>query len=116
MKHLTTGNLAWLAAYLLVMASVVGGVTAFRDWALHTFDTPAARAEWQTWRDEATKQAASDGPVKRRIPKSGEPPALRLMRDYFVTCEVLAVVLSSALFATFAFLLRGALRKTAKES
>ena len=115
MKHLTPANLAWLVAYLFVMASVVWGVFLFRDWATNTFDTPAARAEWQTWRDAAKKQTTPDGPVQRREPKSPEPPALRLMRDYFVTCELLAVVLSSALFATFAFLLRGALRPARRE-
>jgi hypothetical protein len=47
--------------------------------------------------------------VKRREPKSAEPPALVLMRDHFAVCLSLAVVLSSVLFGTFMFFVRGAL-------
>jgi hypothetical protein len=49
-------------------------------------------------------------PVKRRPPKSPQPPALLLMRDYFGVCLALAIVLSSVLFATFMFFVRGAFK------
>jgi len=46
--------------------------------------------------------------VKRRAPKSAQPPALVLMRDYFAVCLGGALVLSTVLFATFMMLVRGA--------
>ena len=51
----------------------------------------------------------SAGPVKRREPKSLEPPALVLMRDHFAVCLGLALLLSTVLFGTFMFFVRGAL-------
>jgi hypothetical protein len=51
--------------------------------------------------------------VKRRAPKSAEPPALVLMRDYFAVCLALAIVLSTVLFGTFMFFVRGALQQNA---
>ena len=49
------------------------------------------------------------GPVKRRVPKSAEPPALKLMRDHFGVCLGLSLVLSSVLFGTFMIFVRGAI-------
>ena len=55
-------------------------------------------------------------PVKRRVPKSAEPPALVLMRDYFAVCLAIAVVLSSVLFGTFMVLVRGAMSSRARSA
>jgi hypothetical protein len=102
--------LPWLLAYLLLMALVIGSVYYARRQALAIYGTGQAQAEWDAWRDEARKMADQPSPVKRRVPQSPEPPALVLMRDHFAACLALALVLSTVLFATFMFFLRGALK------
>jgi len=105
--------LPWLLAYLLLMAPVIGGVYYARRQALAIYGTGQAQAEWDAWRDEAKKMAGQPSPVKRRVPASAQPPALVLMRDHFAVCLGLALVLSTVLFATFMFFLRGAVAVTA---
>jgi len=106
---LTPTNLAWLAAYIVTLALVIAGTNYLRSIALATYGTPQAQTEWDDWREDAKKLAEQPYPVKRRVPKSVEPPALVLMRDYYGICLAIAVVLSSVLFATFMILARGAL-------
>jgi hypothetical protein len=106
----SVASLIWLAAYVAVMALVVGGLLYGRSQAIAVYGSGEAQQQWDTWRDDAKEMAAGAGPVKRREPKSAEPPALVLMRDHFLACAALAVLLSSVLFATFMFFLRGALQ------
>lgn len=105
---LTAGNFAWLLVYIATMAGVVGGLAVARRQALADFDSPEAQAQWQTFRD-SMKRIADDpeAPIDRRVPKSEEPPTLRLLRDYFGTVVLLAWLLCSALFATLMFMIRG---------
>ena len=102
-------TLLWLLMYIVMLAAVIGGMLYVRGLAREVYGTPEAQAEWNAWRDEAKKMADEPNVVQRRMPKSAEPPALVLMRDYFVVCLVLAIVLSSVLFGTFMMLVRGAL-------
>jgi hypothetical protein len=75
-------SLAWLLAYITVMALVCGGMAYGRWQAFHTYGTPAEQINWRMWRiDTAVEQAYGTGPVQRKTPKSDEPPALVLMRD-----------------------------------
>jgi hypothetical protein len=99
----------WLLAYVAVLALVAGGIFYSRAQALATYGTLAAQDEWDQWRSDAKEMTTGAGPVKRREPKSLEPPALVLMRDHFTACLGLALVLSSVLFGTFMFFVRGAL-------
>jgi hypothetical protein len=102
-------SLGWLLAYLGVMALVCGGLAYGRWQALPTYGSSTAQTEWDTWRSDAKDMALGAGPVKRREPKSPEPPALVLMRDHFAACLGLALLLSTVLFGTFMFFVRGAL-------
>ena len=99
-------KVAWLAVYLLTMAGVVSGIFALRQRTLAAMSTPEARAEWDAWRTEATKQS-TEGPVRRRIPKSIEPPALVLMRDYFPIMLTGGVFFTTLLFIALAWAIRG---------
>ncbi|HEX5102891.1 MAG TPA: hypothetical protein VFV87_03720 [Pirellulaceae bacterium] len=101
----------WLVAYVALVAAVAGLMFRARGSMLAIYGTDAAQAEWDAWREDAREMASGSGPVKRREPKSAEPPALVLMRDYFAACLGLAVLLSSVLFGTFMVFLRGALRQ-----
>jgi hypothetical protein len=102
-------TLFWLLAYFAMIAAVTGAIVRLRASAFAVYGTSEAQAEWDAWRADAKKLADGAGPVKRRMPKSQEPPALVLMRDYFAVCLAGAVLLSSVLFGTFMVLVRGAL-------
>jgi hypothetical protein len=107
--RLRTIDLVCLALWIALVAAVVGGLFYARSRVMAAYGTDQAQAEWETWREDAKSQAEGKGPVKRRVPKSAEPPALVLMRDYFAVCVVIAVALSSILLGTLIFLVRGAL-------
>lgn len=102
-------TLFWLLIYLAILAAVAGAMFWVRGSALAVYGTPAAQAEWDTWREDAKQLAEDTGPVKRRFPKSAQPPALVLMRDHFAVCLGLALVLSTVLFGTLMLFVRGAL-------
>lgn len=107
-------SLAWLLAYITVMALVCGGMAYGRWQAFHTYGTEAEQMNWRTWRiDTAIEQTHGTGPVQRKTPKSDEPPALVLMRDYFAVCLGGSLLLSSVLFGTFMIFIRGALTEPA---
>jgi hypothetical protein len=107
-KGLRPALFVWLAVYLLLVTSIVAGMLYLRRATLATLDTPAARAEWQAWRD-APPNVKTDLPVRRRRPPSEEPPALVLMRDYFGAMMTAAVVFGSLLFGVIVLAARGAL-------
>ena len=109
----TPSNLRWLMAYLLTLAILVLVVMYTRTQVLATFGTPQATAEWQAWREAAGKQTQR-GPVRRRMPKSPEPPALVLMRDHFAVVMTAAVVFGSLLFATFMIAVRGVMARSTR--
>ena len=102
-------SLGWLFAYLTMLCLVLGGMYYARGQLLTVYGTADAQQDWDQWRDDAQRRAEGTGPVKQRVPKSVEPPALVLMRDYFTACVGLALLLSSVLFATFMFFVRGVL-------
>jgi hypothetical protein len=103
-------GLAWILAYLAMLALVVGGLVYARQQALAVYGSEQAQADWDQWRGDSQKMSEQPSPVRRRPPRSTEPPALVLMRDHFAICLGLAVVLSSVLFGTFMFFLRGVLK------
>lgn len=101
----------WLAAYVIVMSLVAAGVFYGRHQAFQTYGSESAHSAWTTWRDDVAAEK-TPGSVKRRVPKSAEPPALVLMRDHFATCLIASLLLTSVLFATFMIFIRGALSST----
>jgi len=109
-NYLTAGNLVCLLLYVAMIAGIVAGFYRARTWAQDTYLTEAEHKNWNKWRDDAKQQAEGDGPVKRRPPKSTAPPALVLTQDYFPQFLTIALILSTALFFTMTFMVRGALR------
>ena len=99
---------AYGALYVLVLSGVVGGCLYARSWALSVYGTPEAEAEWNEWRAGAEK-LSTEGPVKRRVPKSDKPPALVLATTYFGVCVTIAVLLTTVLFATAVYFVQGVL-------
>lgn len=101
----------WLIAvcYVALMIVVIWSMLSARRWALVELATPKAAEEWEKWRDDVRQQQDRPGAVKRRVPKSAEPPTLVLLRDYFVVSLAGAVVFSSLLFFVIAWLFVGML-------
>jgi hypothetical protein len=98
----------WTPLYVVLIVAVVAGLWYARREALAIYTTPAARAEWQKWVAEAQRQERGEGPVRRRAPRTDQPPAAILMRDYFLTCLAAALLLVTALFWSLAFMMHGA--------
>lgn len=87
------------AGYLALLAIGIGLLLYARQATIAALDTPEARAQWQEWKTKETaRQARGEGPVRRRAPKSDEPPGLVIMRDSFV-----GVVLGSVAVGTFLY-------------
>jgi hypothetical protein len=93
----TGAKILWLAAYVCTIAAIMWLVFAVREQVVVRLSTPEAEREWTEWR-EAAQEQANKGPVARRPPKTPEPPALIMLRDYFP-----AVLAAGAVFGTFLF-------------
>ena len=101
-------TVAWIVAWLTLIALVVAVMCQLRSHLVASLDTPEARADWDAWRKAADEQSHT-GPVRRAKTQSPEPPTLVLLRDYFGTMLAAALVFSSLLFATAMIAVRGAL-------
>ncbi len=97
---------ALVAGYVLVVAAVIFGLFRARRIALEIYGTPAAQAAWDEWVGDVKMRRAGD--VPREVPRSDRPPALVLMQEHFVTCLVGALLVTSALYGSIAWLLYGA--------
>lgn len=113
-------SLLWLVAYVAMIVLIVWQMLAFRTRTIGELSRPAAREDWERWRERARRQspdahreALSRGetaePVQRSAPQSADPNLLILLRDHFATCLLAAVFFSSLLFAVTMFFVRGAL-------
>ena len=91
--------------YVACIAGVVFGMNRARSHLLAVYGTEQARGNWQNWRDAA---GADAGPVERDEPASELPPALVLMQDHFRTCLGFSLLLTTVLYLTLLFMIRGA--------
>lgn len=110
---MTRADAGWLTLYVVLVALIAGSVFAFRAWVFATYASQQATAEWGEWREDATELSKQVGPVKRKPPKTAEPPGLILMRDHFPAVLVGGTALSAVLLAAILLLLRGALKQSA---
>ena len=83
----------WLLVWLTVMVVTVAVMSGIRRRSVSHFGQPDQNSAWQQWRDAAAK----GGPVERRVPKSDEPPTLRLMRDHYAVSLIGILVFESAI-------------------
>src|SRR3954451_2862668 len=97
----------WIAGYVVLVAAVVGTMFWIRQWAVPDLSSPKSISQWQVWREDVREQQANRGPVERRVPKSDEPPALVLMRDYFTVLMFGAILFSSMLYWIMAWFVTG---------
>jgi hypothetical protein len=106
-------NIVAVLLYVVWITTIVTLAFHARRAALDTLSTPEAKAQWDEWR-AAAKSLNEHGPVQRRVPKSDEPPALVLMRDYFGIVLTAGALFGSLLFAAMAWPLRGVLLSRAE--
>jgi hypothetical protein len=99
----------WMTAYVALAALIVGSMFWVRHTVLTEFSTDEAVADWRTWQADVREQQTNPGPVARRIPRSDEPPALVLMRDYFTVSLFGATFFTSLLYWVMAWFVTGAL-------
>jgi hypothetical protein len=95
--------------YVAAIAGVAAGMFVLRQRALASYGSPDAATEWQEWKQGATEMSEQPGPVRRRPPKSDEPPALILMRDHFGACLAGSVGLTAILLGAIVLMFRGAI-------
>jgi hypothetical protein len=105
-----------IAGYVLLLGAIVWSLTAARHWAFTELATPESIREWETWREDVRQQDEQALPVRRRVPKSAEPPALVLMRDYFAVSLVGALLFMTLLYWLIAWFIYGILRSTRSAS
>ncbi len=98
-----------MVGYIALLAAVVGSMFWERHAVLMEFGTPEALANWQSWRGDVQQNQSEPGPVQRQVPKSDEPPALVLMRDYFAVSMFGATFFTSILYWIMAWFITGAL-------
>jgi hypothetical protein len=100
----------WIVGYTVLFAAVIGTMLWIRQWAIPDLSSSKSISQWQVWREDVRGQQANRGPVERRVPKSDEPPALVLMRDYFTVLMFGAILFSSMLYWIMAWFVTGILR------
>ncbi len=98
-----------LLLYAVMAVTIVLGLARARAWSHRELATVKGQADWETFRTDMAQQAEQPGPVKRRVPKSTQPPALVLLRDHFAMCVTISLVLSSVLFVFTILFIRGSL-------
>ena len=89
--------------YVATLVGITRGMLAIKRQTTHQFGSDQAQAEWEQWRERARRDSHGSGPVKRKIPKSVEPPGLVLMRDHFNVCLVAGLLFGSLLYAMLIF-------------
>ena len=96
-----------VAGYIALVAIIIAGMLLLRQNVLASQTTPQAQAAWNQRRVEASKQDGTHSPVQRSVPRSDEPPALVLMRDYFAAVLIGLLLPISALYAFITWIVCG---------
>ena len=97
----------WGAGYLVLLAAVVWWLFQSREWARTELAKPESTAAWEAWREDVRANQDRPAPVQRRVPKSAEPPALVLTRDFFGVILGGALLFSSLLYWVVAWFVMG---------
>jgi hypothetical protein len=99
----------WIVGYTAMAGLIVWSMFASRERAIEQLSSPQSLAKWRAWREDVRQQQTQAVPVRRRVPKSSEPPALVLMRDYFAVSLLGAILFSTALYWVIAWFVSGVL-------
>jgi hypothetical protein len=97
----------WIAGYVVLISIVVGAMFWLRQSSVPEWSSSKSISDWQQWRSDVESQQGKTSPVKRDVPKSEEPPALVLMRDFFGVMLAGALLFTSMLYWILAWFLTG---------
>ena len=100
----------WGLVYVALLAAIIWSLFAARRWAQAELARPESTAAWETWREDVRSRPGSRRRrSKDAVPKSAEPPALVLTRDYFGVILGGALFFSTLLYWVIAWFVSGAL-------
>lgn len=101
----------WLCAcYIVLLGAVVGTMFWLRQSTVPELSSQKSISDWQEWKAaNVQEQKSHRSPVERRVPKSDEPPALVLLRDFFAVIMGGALLFSSLLYWIMAWFVTGIL-------
>lgn len=105
---------AILAVWVAVVAVPPVGLTLVRERLLTWQSSAAAQQQWTQFREAMREESTGTGPVKRKVPKSAEPPLKVWLRDYFSLAIAAWVLFGSVLYFVVVTLARGAVQRTAR--
>jgi hypothetical protein len=88
----------WIVGYFALVGAVVGTMMWLRQSAVPEWSSSQSISDWQQWRSDVQSQQNKRASVKREVPKSQEPPALVLMRDFFGVMLAGALLFTSMLY------------------
>lgn len=101
---------AFTAVWLALVAVPPVVFMGWRDARLGALSAPPVQAEWDRFRADMQAQAQSSGPVRRKVPRSPEPPERIWLRDYPLVVVAAWVLFVGLLGMMIGLMLRGALR------
>ena len=96
----------WLALVAVPPVAFMG----WRNARLGEISGPPAQADWDRFRADMRAQASDRGPVRRKVPRSPEPPERIWLRDYPGVVVAAWVIFVGLLGAVIGLMLRGATR------
>lgn len=105
----------WGVGYFALLAGVLYAMDAARSYAVTQMATDESLADWRKWREDVRREQRSPEVVARRVPKSVEPPMLVLLRDHYPVLLGGAIMFSSILYGTLAWLITGAAASTSEQ-
>ena len=98
----------WLAGYVCFLGLLAAWLWNVRQEYVAELSTPQATSDWNAWQESVKKQQDDPTlPVKRRVPKSNEPPHLLLLRDHFAAVLVTLLLVATIFYTFFALVIRG---------
>lgn len=101
----------WLLLYLVATLGMGWWLTRMRAAYLSGSDRPELQASWDAWKADVKEDVEKGvGPVRRRVPTAGEPPATILLRDHFSTILVTGFLVWTAMFGFLAMATTGVIR------
>ena len=104
------------ACWLAVVAVPPILFLRWRGARLAEVSSPAAQADWDRFRDDMREQSGDRGPVRRKVPRSPEPPERVWLRDYPHVVVAAWVTFVGLLGGIIAAMLRGAAAGAAPRS
>jgi hypothetical protein len=110
-RAIRSGVWAILAVWVAVVAVPPVGLALMRERLLTWQSSAAAQQQWTQFREAMQEESTGTGPVKRKVPKSLEPPLKVWLRDYFSLAIAAWVLFGSVLFFVIVTLARGAVQR-----